>query len=425
MVLYKLISILLFLMVYGLNAQESKQVLFLGNSYTYVNDLPQLLNDAAASVGDNVITDQNTPGGYSLEGHSTNAISLDKIRQGNWDFVVLQEQSQRPSLQDEYVEVNVYPYAQRLNDTIVKYNFCSETAFYMTWGRENGDASNCSIRPPVCTYEGMDDLLKERYLFMANDNEAITSPVGAVWRYLRDNDLNIDLYSSDGSHPSLAGSYTAAITFYTVIFKKDPTFITFNSTLSETDATIIKDAVKIVVYNNLTEWFIGNYNPVADFSYVNNGNLEYAFANNSVYSTNYLWDFGDENTSTEENPIHVYSEEGNYEVTLTANYLCENPSIKSETISVVLGLNDFSDKEIIKVYPNPVKEALYIELLSTNKNEINVEIYNISGILIKPYIKEPVINGSISINVEDLNKGVYFLKISSEDKNQIEKFIKN
>ena len=234
-------------------AQESKEVLFLGNSYINVNDLPQLLVEAAASVGDIVVKDQNTPAGYTLEWHSTDVTSLNKIKQGTWDFVVLQEQSQRPSLWDAYVEEYVYPFAQRLNDTIVKYNPCAETAFYMTWGRENGDPSNCSAWPPVCTYEGMDDLLRERYLIMANDNEAITSPVGAVWRYLRDNNLNIDLYYSDGSHPSLAGSYAAAITFYTVIFRNDPTLITFNSTLPTNEASTIKDVVKLVVYDNLTE----------------------------------------------------------------------------------------------------------------------------------------------------------------------------
>ena len=50
----------------------------------------------------------------------------------------------------------------------------------MTWGRENGDQSNCQSWPPVCTYEGMDDLLRERYMIMANDNNALVAPVGAV-----------------------------------------------------------------------------------------------------------------------------------------------------------------------------------------------------------------------------------------------------
>jgi Secretion system C-terminal sorting domain/PKD domain len=399
-------------------AQESKEVLFLGNSYTYVNDLPQLLVEAAASVGDIVVKDQNTPGGYTLEWHSTNVTSLNKIKQGTWDFVVLQEQSQRPSLWDAYVEEYVYPFAQRLNDTIVKYNPCAETAFYMTWGRENGDPSNCSDWPPVCTYEGMDDLLRERYLIMANDNEAITSPVGAVWRYLRDNNLNIDLYLSDGSHPSLAGSYAASIAFYTVIFRKDPTLITFNSTLPADEASIIKDVVKLVVYDNLTEWYVGIYIPVADFTHSNNGNGEYTFINTSTYSTNYLWDFGDENSSTEENPIHTYTEEGEYTVTLTSNYLCENSSIKSETINVILGIDDFSIKKIVEIYPNPVKDIMNIETTSVISS---IEVLNILGQVL---YSEKTNTNKIQIDISAFSAGNYFVRVTVDNNTNVLQVIK-
>ena len=57
----KIISIVVLLTVLNINAQESKNVLFLGNSYTYVNDMPQLLVDVTTSVGDVVVKDQNTP----------------------------------------------------------------------------------------------------------------------------------------------------------------------------------------------------------------------------------------------------------------------------------------------------------------------------------------------------------------------------
>jgi len=71
----------------------------------------------------------------------------------------------------------------------------------------------------------MDSALTATCTRMAQTHEAVVSPVGSVWRYLREN-TSIDLYSPDGSHPSLAGSYAAACTFYTMIFRKNPTFIT-------------------------------------------------------------------------------------------------------------------------------------------------------------------------------------------------------
>jgi hypothetical protein len=78
-----------------------------------------MLKDAALSVNDTVIFDGNTPGGYTFQGHSTNATSLSKIMMGDWDYVVLQEQSQMPSFPDQQVASEVFPYAQKL-DSIVK-----------------------------------------------------------------------------------------------------------------------------------------------------------------------------------------------------------------------------------------------------------------------------------------------------------------
>lgn len=143
----------------------------------------------------------------------------------------------------------------------------------MTWGRKNGDASNCASWPPVCTYSGMDSLLNLRYRMMADSNNAIVSPVGAVWKYIRQNFPLIDLYQSDESHPSVAGTYAAACSFYTALFRKDPTAITFNSTLSTTDAANIRTAAKLIVYDSLMNWHIGAYDPLANFTYsISNGN---------------------------------------------------------------------------------------------------------------------------------------------------------
>ena len=148
--LFTSILILLSLFAHG----QIKRVLFLGNSSTYVNILPQIISDIASAMGDTLIYDFNTPGGYTLEEHSTDSSSLNKIMQGNWDFVVLQG-SQRLSYPIEQVEVEVLPYAHYLDSVINVYNPCGETMFFMTWGKKNGDVSTCAPWSPVCTYEGM------------------------------------------------------------------------------------------------------------------------------------------------------------------------------------------------------------------------------------------------------------------------------
>jgi hypothetical protein len=294
---------------------HTKKVLFLGNSYTFVNNLPQMIADVAISTGDTLIYDSNTISGYTLDQHFADTNSTNKIRAGGWDYVVLQDQSQIPAL-PEYAPIG----AIQLAILIKEFNPCARTLFYMTWGRKNGDALNCPSWPPVCTYEGMDSLLHLSYLDMAMTTHSEVSPVGSVWKYIRQNVPGIELYQSDESHPSLAGSYVAACCFYTSIFKSDPTFITYDSGLSSSDAANIRSGAKIVVYDSLSNWYFEDYLPAASFHYtIGNGNNEVDFINESSNAEMYLWNFGDGDTASNANPVHNYISDGTYIITLTAS----------------------------------------------------------------------------------------------------------
>ena len=297
------------------NAQpQTKHVLFLGNSYIYTNNMPQLIASMATSTGDTFIFDSNMPGGYTLWNHYNDTVSTNKVKAGGWDFVVVQEQSQLPSW-----DVYDFFYANYFNDLTNVYNPCARTLYYMTWGRQNGDATNCDMFPWVCTYEGMDSMLALRYMEMAQTNEAEVSPVGKVWKHIKQNYPSINLYQSDGSHPTLAGSYLAACCFYTSIFKTNPELIAFNSTLNALDATIIRQATKAILFDSLSNFEFVNLNPNAAFSFtIGSGTNELIFNNESSNADFYLWDFGDGITSTEKNPTHTYTGNGDYVITLTA-----------------------------------------------------------------------------------------------------------
>ena len=102
-------SILFLLIIPVYSFSQAYDILFIGNSYTYYNDLPEMISSIANDFGDSINHAQSTPGGTSLYAHSQNQATINKINQQNWDYVVLQDQSQRPSLSPSYVAANVYP----------------------------------------------------------------------------------------------------------------------------------------------------------------------------------------------------------------------------------------------------------------------------------------------------------------------------
>jgi len=396
----------------AISQSQIKRVLFIGNSYTNVNNLPSLLANVALSTGDSIIYDSNTPGGYTFQGHINNQTTLNKIAQGNWDYVVLQEQSQRPSFPDGQVQTYVYPYAKLLDSLINDANPCTETVFYMTWGRKNGDVSYCQSFPPVCTYQGMDSVLNLRYRHMADTNKAIVSPVGAVWNYIRATYPTIELYSADESHPSLAGSYAAACTFYATILRKDPTLITFNSNLSAAVADQIKSAAKLLVYDSLLNWHIGEYDANAQFTSNQNG-FQFQFFGSTDTLVKHLWDFGDGTMDSVANPIHTYSSLGYYYVTHTVSK-CSTSDIDSSYANLLtISLQDRSfDENKISIYPNPSRGIVTIN--PGGERVRKVTVYSLNGVEVKVIVDEQSLQ---QINLRELNSGCYFLKLELDEGN--------
>lgn len=354
------------------------RVLFIGNSYTAVNNLPQLTADCALSIGFAGLPMEiasSTPGGTTFQVHTTNATSQSLINQGNWDYVVLQEQSQLPAFSDAQVAAQCFPFAATLNQQILAADSCTETIFYMTWGRQNGDASNCAAWPPVCTYEGMDSLLNLRYRQMAIDNDAILSPVGALWKYIRTYHPEINLYAADGSHPSLEGTYAAACSMVSVIFRTDPTLITYSTTINPIVAEKIRLAAQTVVFNNLMEWHVGEYDPEVVVNETSNG-LTLQLDNQSASSWNFAWDFGDGNTSTDFSPQHTYANAGVYSLSYLAIDACARSSQGYWEIQILNnGVAEFEKRYIVRTLENEF-------VIDFSSLASDIRIYELNGRLI-------------------------------------------
>ena len=395
----------LFLLSGSIYAQDSASVLFIGNSYTYVNNLPLLLNDLTTSLGDEVTYSSQTGGGMNLEGHAGNAATYTAINSNPWDYVVLQAQSQEPSFPEGQVNTETLPYAIQIADSVYANKFCSEMLMFMTWGRENGDPQ----WGPISTFEGMNGRLRSAYMRIADSVQGSVSPVGSAWAYVRETWPSISLYAADGSHPSYEGSYLAACTFYASIFRKSPVGASFIGSLNATTATNLQTAAALTVLDSLDQW---NLRPIsehtqADFSFVN-GDPTVDFTNLSTKAVSYIWDFGDSGTSMNEHPSYTYGANGTYTVTLIAESPCDTDTIEYQvTINNAAGsLDELYSKFEVKYTGNGV----YV--LSGDQMIEELEVYNMEGRKVS-FVRSGV--NAVSVDLSANEFGIYMIQLKSAE----------
>lgn len=217
---------------FGQTPPEPKKILFIGNSYTggIRKAVTELIKSSPHSKTQ--LTFIN-PGGKTLAFHLANPKITEKIKTGNFDFVVLQDQSQTPALFPKKFKA-----AALGLDKIIDASG-AQTVFYQTWGRRDGDKQNKKLFPD---YDSMQKALSKSYASAARSCKATLAPVGDTWSNLRKKDpkLGKELYAKDGSHPSKKGAYLAACVFYATFFKADPRTLTFTAGLPEAEAKLIR-----------------------------------------------------------------------------------------------------------------------------------------------------------------------------------------
>ena len=180
------------------------RVLFIGNSYIYVNMLPEMLQQFSVAGKQCRPLEYRmvVPGGYSLQQHWTNGTALHAIAEGGWDYVVLQEQSLLPVTDS----TNMFYYARLFDQEVRKTG--GKTVFYTTWARKSAPDKQ--------------EQITAAYSAIAKELNALIAPVGPAWAKVLKQRPNLEMYQVDGSHPSSAGTYLAACVFYNVLYGASP-----------------------------------------------------------------------------------------------------------------------------------------------------------------------------------------------------------
>lgn len=203
------------------------RVLFIGNSYTYFNDLPVMVRELGESAGRNLEVEMRAPGGWWWRDHARSSETLDAIGAGHFDYVVLQEQSMAPAV-PRMAERESYPAANQLKSAATITG--ADVMLFMTWGHRSGSAEI-----GLNTYSSMQVALADAYELFGDALPAEVAPVGQAWWMARAERPDIVLYQADGSHPSVEGTYLAAAVIAASLLDVDAT--TFDRDLGVDELT--------------------------------------------------------------------------------------------------------------------------------------------------------------------------------------------
>ena len=223
------------------------KTLFVGNSYTFANS--NLVAEGYAALvaetaGEAPVVEVVAKGGYTLAGHledtGQEGEQLNELLAGEdaaWSVVVLQEQSVIPAYH-EAVAFEWYDSlaaAAGLNDVAEAAG--ADTVFLMTWGRREGLPQDLEMLPDYPTMQALLEGGYQQYVDYTSTPERPTlmAPVGLAWQAIFEDTLAAgadpldpeglfwNLYTGDGSHPSVTGSYLAALVVFATVTGADPT----------------------------------------------------------------------------------------------------------------------------------------------------------------------------------------------------------
>jgi hypothetical protein len=175
-------------------ATAGSRVLFIGNSLTYVNDVPGLVRALSEAAAVPLVVDSVTLPGASIGDHLDEGSAARRLAGAPWDFVILQ---QGPTSRPES-RLQFRADAARIAPLIAAAG--ARAATYMVW--------------PVQSEPQWWDGVHESYAVVAADLDGLFLPAGEVWRAALRLDPGLALYSEDGLHPTPAGSYAAALALF-------------------------------------------------------------------------------------------------------------------------------------------------------------------------------------------------------------------
>lgn len=224
---------------YARESATTVRVLFVGNSYTFYNDLPSMVVSLADSAGVSMSASLIAPGGAWLADHARSPEVATAISDGDFDVVVLQEQSM-VTADPGIAADSTFPAAGTLAQMTAAAG--AELVFFQTWGHQSGNA-----QVGHGSFESMQDAITATYAELGIRLAGDVAPVGEAWRIHFKSGSTLPLHDADGSHPNLSGSYLAAAVIAATIIEGDPENFTWRGQVDDGTARLLLESASIAV----------------------------------------------------------------------------------------------------------------------------------------------------------------------------------
>lgn len=225
---------------------EYPSILFVGNSHTFTNDMPDIFVRVAEAMGHEADVYSLTEGYYTLSDYANTEDELGAeldaaLASLPWDFVILQENTNDAFISSD---TTMLPAAETLDEKIKAGG--GQTALLMTWTPKDG-LNNGSIS---LSRQEVQSVISKNYIAAADELDSLLIPAGIAFMVCNEKYPDIELWDEDKMHPSLKGSYLTALLTYTVLYQSSPVGCSENMGIDEDTAKKLQEIAEEVVLDN-------------------------------------------------------------------------------------------------------------------------------------------------------------------------------
>ena len=405
------LAILLFIACPDLIAQKTCKVLFIGNSFTYVNDLAGKFKGLAAAGGLSVITDTCVGPGAQIytaqlqQGAScwsTSPHSYQKIHSQQWDFVVLQDNLGGWVGSSPYASIMSDNF--RLRDSVKKILPCATVVWFSGWGPVGGiQAGDNTV---ACI-----NRIDANYQTFNNSNiskKEVIAPFGKAWVASMAANPAINLYYSDNVHPGIPGQLLNASVLFTTIFKQDPSNFNYTGGVTAADASYLRNLGYLTVTNS-TNYPLYNLTSITPAVSNNAGVITCS----GTY-TSYQWYKNNVAVSGATFSTYTPASNGSYCVIAANSSGCQH--FQSFPINITtVGMEESTNYSSVVLYPNPVSYESVIELKDIDWQGCSIRIMNALGQIIQ---SAALSSDRYIIHKNDFVQGIYMYVITNKEGNR-------